>query len=224
MADINRDFKGIWIPRAVWLDTRLNALEKIILAEIDSLDNGERGCWASNKHLAAFCQCSERKVTEAISKLQELGYVYIQSFDGRNREIRSSLQTCEAASQNLRGRPAESAEQTSKDCEADPQNLRQRNTVINTEINTNRNSMSDKPTRTHFVKPTLEEITAYCKERGNKVDPERFLAYYESNGWKVGKNPMKDWRAAVRNWERNSFSTTQKRGTGANWDDLDGIL
>ena len=52
----NRDFKGVWIPKEVWLDTRLNALDKVILMEIDSLDQGEKGCYASNEHLAEFCQ------------------------------------------------------------------------------------------------------------------------------------------------------------------------
>ena len=58
--------------------------------------------------------------------------------------------------------------------------------------------------RTRFVPPTLDEVVAYCQERGNSVDAERFVSFYESNGWKVGKNPMKDWRAAVRTWERDN--------------------
>lgn len=57
-----------------------------------------------------------------------------------------------------------------------------------------------------FTKPTLQEVKAYCIERGNDVDPERFVDFYEANGWMVGKNKMKDWRAAVRNWERNEAS------------------
>lgn len=57
-----------------------------------------------------------------------------------------------------------------------------------------------------FVKPTLQEVKAYCIERGNDVDPERFINHYEANGWMVGRNKMKDWRAAVRNWERNKAS------------------
>lgn len=55
-------------------------------------------------------------------------------------------------------------------------------------------------------RPTLEEITAYCRERGNNVDPQKWLDHYTANGWKVGKNAMKDWRAAVRTWERNAVS------------------
>lgn len=52
-----------------------------------------------------------------------------------------------------------------------------------------------------FSKPTLEEIIAYCKERNNNVDPQRFYDFYESKGWRVGNQPMKDWKACVRTWE-----------------------
>ena len=66
-----------------------------------------------------------------------------------------------------------------------------------------------KPKTARFVKPTLEQVQDYCKERNNTVDAEKFMNYYESNGWKVGKNPMKDWKATVRTWERSSFNTQQ---------------
>ena len=59
-----------------------------------------------------------------------------------------------------------------------------------------------------FVKPSLDEVKAYCQERGNNIDAEHFIDYYESNGWKVGgKSAMKDWKAAVRNWERRRIDT-----------------
>ncbi len=67
------------------------------------------------------------------------------------------------------------------------------------------NSGEKPKKRKNFAKPTIAELKAYCTERKNSVDPEKFLDYYESNGWKVGKNPMKDWKAAVRTWERNDF-------------------
>jgi hypothetical protein len=54
-----------------------------------------------------------------------------------------------------------------------------------------------------FIAPTVEEVSAYCRERKNRVDPERFVNFYTSKGWVVGKTPMKDWKAAVRNWERD---------------------
>jgi predicted phage replisome organizer len=67
---------------------------------------------------------------------------------------------------------------------------------------------TDKKKRSakRFTPPTLDEVTAYCKERKNNVDPQKWMDYYTSNGWKVGKNSMKDWKAAVRTWERNSRS------------------
>ena len=52
-----------------------------------------------------------------------------------------------------------------------------------------------------FVKPTLYDVQIYCAERGNTIDPQAFIDFYESNGWMVGKNRMKDWKAAVRTWE-----------------------
>nr|DAF00727.1 MAG TPA: DnaD like replication protein [Caudoviricetes sp.] len=65
--------------------------------------------------------------------------------------------------------------------------------------------------RKRFEKPTLSEIKAYCIERNNNVDAQHFFDYYESNGWKVGKNSMKNWQAAVRTWEKNSYTNTTKQ-------------
>ncbi len=86
----NRDFKGVWIPKEIWLNDNLTMLEKVILTEIDSLDN-EDHCIAGNEYLAQFCQCSEWKVSTAIKKLQDLGYLELVSFDGRHRRLKSCL-------------------------------------------------------------------------------------------------------------------------------------
>jgi hypothetical protein len=53
-----------------------------------------------------------------------------------------------------------------------------------------------------FTPPTVDEVRDYCRERGNSVDAERFVDFYTAKGWKVGKSPMKDWKAAVRTWEK----------------------
>ena len=58
-----------------------------------------------------------------------------------------------------------------------------------------------------FKPPTLQEVEEYCKNRNSIVDPNRFFDFYTSNGWKVGRNSMKDWRAAVRSWERSEKNT-----------------
>ena len=63
--------------------------------------------------------------------------------------------------------------------------------------NGNKNGNGNK-----FVKPTVEEVTEYCTERGNNIDPQSFIDFYESKGWKIGSQPMKDWKAAIRTWEQ----------------------
>lgn len=72
-------------------------------------------------------------------------------------------------------------------------------------------SKADKPpTRPRFVPPTLEEVTAYCCERKNGIDPEHFIDYYTARGWKYnGGQPVKDWRACVRTWEKNGHNRPQ---------------
>ena len=74
---------------------------------------------------------------------------------------------------------------------------------IEKEIDSSAKSTTTK--RKRFEKPTLSEIKQYCIERNNNINAEHFYDYYESNGWKVGKNSMKDWKAAVRTWERSEY-------------------
>ena len=61
-----------------------------------------------------------------------------------------------------------------------------------------------------FIKPTIEEIKKYCSERKNNVDAETFFDFYESKGWVVGKSSMKDWKAAIRTWERSNHNAPSK--------------
>lgn len=75
------------------------------------------------------------------------------------------------------------------------------------EQNTNISNTERKRAASRFTPPTVEEVQAYCQERQNNVDPQRFVDYYTANGWKVGgRAPMKDWKAAVRNWERQGWN------------------
>ena len=64
--------------------------------------------------------------------------------------------------------------------------------------------------RTRFSAPSVEEVAEYCKERGNKVNPQTFVDFYAASGWMRGKNPIRDWRACVRTWEQRD---NQQNGT-----------
>ena len=68
-----------------------------------------------------------------------------------------------------------------------------------------------------FAPPTVDEVRAYCQERGNNIDPQRFVDFYESKGWFVGKNKMKSWKAAVRTWENRDKQNTPKQPNEKTW-------
>lgn len=74
-----------------------------------------------------------------------------------------------------------------------------------------------KNIRGTFKKPSLEDVTQYCSERHNSVDPQKFIDYYDSNGWMVGKNHMKDWKATVRNWERRNGDNVKQEQEEDSW-------
>ena len=78
------------------------------------------------------------------------------------------------------------------------------------DININNNSLSKRES-SRFQKPSIEEIRQYCISRNNSVDPEQFFNFYESKGWTIGKSPMKDWRAAVRTWEKREKEVPQRK-------------
>ena len=82
---------------------------------------------------------------------------------------------------------------------------------ININTNSYKETLSKEREKKRFVPPSLDEVTAYCNERNNTVDPAGFIDFYTSNGWRVGKNPMKDWKAAVRSWEQRDRKEAVKQ-------------
>ena len=70
--------------------------------------------------------------------------------------------------------------------------------------------VKDNNKESRFAPPSLEQVKDYCKERNNNIDPEQFINFYESKGWKIGKDKMKDWKAAIRTWENRNKKETNK--------------
>ena len=231
-SEINSAGYGI-IPKLAMQDLDLDIGAKAVYAYFCSFAGAGDICFPSREKICNDLRVSKNTLTKYITQLVKRGYLDVEQSKGNGRfannvyTLRSEIEPCTKKQDTVQP-------DTKKPCTkiSDTENLGYENLTPNNNSNKNNSSLKNNnlkntgPTvpRSRFVKPTLEEIKAYCIERGNKVDPERFHAYYESNGWKVGKNPMKDWRAAVRNWERNSYATSKKPNTGANWDDLDGIL
>lgn len=72
---------------------------------------------------------------------------------------------------------------------------------------------SNRARTTRFTPPSVDEVAEYVRSRGSSIDAERFVDYYSANGWKVGKNPMRDWKAAVRTWEQRREEETGEQPT-----------
>lgn len=89
-------------------------------------------------------------------------------------------------------------------CQAMPNDATYNN-ITDNNITNNSNKENTKEKRKRFLPPSLEEVREYCYERQNNVNASQFIDFYTANGWKVGKNSMKDWKAAVRTWERNGI-------------------
>lgn len=88
-ARYDRDFKGVWIPREIWLSEHLSLVEKALFVEIQSLDN-ERGCYASNAHFAKFFGVSIRQIIRYIASLKQHGFVIVQVRNKNERTIRTA--------------------------------------------------------------------------------------------------------------------------------------
>lgn len=82
-----------------------------------------------------------------------------------------------------------------------------------------KNVKNVKNIKKYNIPPSIDEVRAYCEERGNNVNPEAFIDFYQSKDWYVGKNKMKDWRAAVRTWERRGNSIANKKKGRLDWID-----
>lgn len=118
---------------------------------------------------------------------------------GRADHNGTSTETLHASSETLQAQPETLQAEAVEEIE----------TVEAEEVPTPTDARPTSPARTPMKRPTLEEVQAYVTEKGYSVDAESFIAFYESNGWKVGKNPMKSWRAALVTWQkRNANAST----------------
>ena len=187
--------KGYTIIPDWMLSLDLDVYETIILAVIFGFSqDGESTFSGSIKYLSQKAKCSRRKVTMALPKLVEMGLVFKIDKDVRGLHLCEYQVSplCIGSAPHAQGGDAPHAH----------------NNIENNNIDI---SICNKESRSKFQKPTLSEVSDYCRERGNKIDPAEFIDHYESNGWMVGKNHMKDWKAAVRTWEKREKEVPQRK-------------
>ena len=159
-----RDFKGIWIPKEIWLSTDLKVMEKLILVEIDSLDN-EDGCFASNEHFSKFFSLSKNRCSEIIKSLEKKGYIDINYIyqDGSKAIAKRVIRCIRKTDRGIRNidRPTRKTEEGySEKCEDN--NTSFSNTFNNT---SNKKDIVEQSSTTPLP---YEEIVQYLNQKTNK--------------------------------------------------------
>ena len=173
---------------------------------LDMLDDGERARVLNHAYkLSRGVKCAPLEIDKenmAATNMALCAMEIGRAFHKRQKQSREARQVGAA----LR----EMVVRTSHDGREMPQERREEKDSPTPPIKeeSKETSITPKPPRVVFVPPTVEEVRAYCDERKNGIDPQSFIDFYSAKGWMIGSNRMKDWRAAVRNWE------TRRRNNG----------
>lgn len=148
---------------------------------------------------------------ESRDKYREYQRQYHREYRAKQKALQAPMDTAECADDE-----SKSLRKCLRKYDVNTQEERIKKKEKEVEVEEERESMvanaTTAPTKgKRFIKPTLEEIEAYMEESGNYIDAERFLDYYDSNGWMVGKNHMKDWKATVRTWAKKEKTQPQPK-------------
>jgi len=177
------------IPANIRYDADLTANAKLLYGEITALCNEKGYCWATNEYFANLYGVSKTSISKWISSLIQKEYIFSETIYKEG--------TKEILNRYLRIVKDPIEEKLNRGIEEKLKDYKDNNTSINNTIN-NKEIYKER-----FKKPTLEEVKEYCEERNNGIDAEMFINFYESKGWMVGKNKMKDWKACIRTWEKS---------------------
>ena len=171
-------------------DLQLKGNELVVYACIYGFSQSENQVFSGSlQYLADWTNSTKQGVVKSLKSLVEKGYLI------KTDKVISGVKFCEYRATKFNGvyNKVEQGMQQSL------MGGMQQSLTNNLDID----NLDNKKVYTRFTKPTLEEVEVYCSARHNGVDAKKWYNYYSANGWKVGKNPMKDWKAAVRTWERS---------------------
>ena len=166
------------IPADVRYSKKLTPNAKLLYAEITALCNMNGKCTASTKYFCRLYEVSRSSIQNWLKLLEDNSYI--------TRDVKYKQ-----GSREIESRYIKLVETPSL-----------KNYTDNTNINIINTNLTDSNKKTFFKKPTFDEVNNYCLERNNNIDPEAFIDFYESKNFMIGKNKMKDWKAAVRTWEK----------------------
>ena len=165
------------IPADVRYNKNLSPNSKLLYAEITALCNMNGKCTATTDYFCKLYEVSRISIQKWLKILEKNNYIKrVNIYKQGSKEILTRVIT-------LVNKP------------------HKEKLTDNNNININNTNLTDSNKKAFFKKPSVIDIIDYCKERNNNIDAEAFIDFYESKDWKIGKNKMKDWKAAVRTWE-----------------------
>lgn len=188
--------------REEYLALGLRGFELTIYAIIASYSQGGQGCYLGGlDYLAKMAGCHKDTARKIVTKLCEAGLLHKEQIIRHNGKYLAISLPEERAK-----RPDGCGRNTRMGAGEIPASSEPSHYIkINNEstiVDSTKEYKGKAPAPQRFVKPSVDEVAQYCRDRNNTVDAEAFVAFYESNGWKVGRNPMRDWRQAVITWEK----------------------
>lgn len=235
VKSVERAFKGIWIPKEIWLDENLNWVEKILLVEIVSLDN-EQGCWASNAYFADFFKLSKNRISVLINSLKEKGYITIElQYKKGTKQIEKRIIRNKYT--YMRKQIGGITENTHTPiCE----NAKDNNTVINNTINNTTQKEQFEKIWVHYPlkkgkenafkayqkalkegtqdEDILNGIQRYKKEIQKRGTKKEYIAY--ASTWFNQKRWLDEYDGFENN--TNDVAKNKKKATKVNWTDIYG--
>ena len=173
------------IPAEVRYNKKLTPNSKLLYAEITALCNMNGKCTASTEYFCKLYEVSRVSIQKWLKTLEDNGYIKrVNIYKQGSKEILTRVITL--------------VNMPSKEKFTD-----------NTNTNITNTNLTDSNKKARFKKPTLDEVKNYCILRKNNIDAEAFIAFYESKGWMVGSNKMKNWKQAIITWEKRETKTPQ---------------
>lgn len=213
------------IPKLVMQDRSLNIIAKVIYAYLCSFTGAGDSCFPSRDKVCYDLNINKDTFTKYRNELISKGYIKVEMQRDESRKFLHNVYILCDTVQPRPTSPCPTPPDTVTPDMVKPDTIN--NSIKSNNIKSNNTlSTADKPQRERkrFVKPTVEEVAAYCRERQNTVNAEEFVAYYESNGWKVGKNPMVNWKQSVITWEcKRKNEQKAKNGTPIYDPDSEGL-
>ena len=186
-----------------WMRSRLglSGNELIVYAVVYQFSQGNAGRYIGGlPFLADWCGCHIDTARRAVRNLEEQGLIL--PLRGEVNGVPYCNYIINEASLQNTGIPPQNAGDTPANYGGDTRKMQ------GITINKLEDKYNTRQDNIRFTPPSLEEVRAYCLSRANGINPESFIDYYTANGWKVGRNPMRDWRAAVRQWEQRRKEET----------------